>query len=241
MVKCVTIFRLGNIETKEVTSADNLYRKCKFRKKKGFEKIHSWIILMNKQKIFLNLFGKDEGRHQSINKYELPPPVDKKLFYGCLGIVASKDKEIKVLIDLTKEMWEKIYEKLMGGFEDLDNEEEDSEEDYIPPQFKTKQGYSKEDNFIVDDDDITYNTSSTAASEDEFVFSEQETPSDDNSSNEDQKEDYQKAETDNSDKNSKDDNSNADESANGDSELGDDELSEPGSELSEEEYICEKK
>ena len=235
MVKFVAIYRLGNIETKEVTSIDNLYKKCKFRKKKNFEKIHSWTILMNKQKIFLNLFGKDEGRHQSINKYELPPPVDKKLFYGCLGIVASKDKEIKILIDLTKEMWEKIYDKLMGGFEDLGNEEEDSEEDYIPPQFKTKQGYSKEDNFIVDDDDIAYNTSSTAASEDEFAFSDIETPSDDNSSNDDQKQEYQKAETDGSDKNSK-----GDESANGDGELGDDELSEPGSELSEEEYICEQ-
>ena len=67
-------------------------------------------------------------------------------------------------------MWEKIYEKLMGGFEDLIDDDEESEEDYIPPQFKTKQGYSKEDNFIVDDDDIAYNTSSTAPSEDEFAF-----------------------------------------------------------------------
>ena len=40
----------------------------------------------------------------------------------------------------------------MGGFECLDDEEE-SEEEYVSPQHLTKEGYSKKDGFIVDEDD----------------------------------------------------------------------------------------
>ena len=51
----------------------------------------------------------------------------------------------------TKKEWDKIYTALMGGFEDLNsNEEERSSDEYIPPELKTKQGYSKENNFIVE-------------------------------------------------------------------------------------------
>ena len=42
---------------------------------------------------------------------------------------------------------------MFGGFDDLDVEEEESEEEEIPAEFLTKEGYSKEDGFIVDDDE----------------------------------------------------------------------------------------
>ena len=56
--------------------------------------------------------------------------------------------------NLSLELWEKIYEKLFGGFEDLsatakEDEEEEDELDNIPNEFKTKQGYLK-DGFVVD-------------------------------------------------------------------------------------------
>ena len=56
-----------------------------------------------------------------------------------------------ILLDL----WEKIYEKLFGGFEDLDataEEDEMSDELANVQSMKTKTGYLK-DGFIVDDDD----------------------------------------------------------------------------------------
>ena len=49
--------------------------------------------------------------------------------------------------------WNKLYEKLFGGFEDLDGDDSFSDEEEIPEHMKTKEGYSKEDGFIVDDDD----------------------------------------------------------------------------------------
>ena len=63
------------------------------------------------------------------------------------------------------ELWEQIYEKLFGGFENLkdtakEDEEEEDELDNIPESMKTKEGYLK-DGFIVDneddeDDDLDY-------------------------------------------------------------------------------------
>ena len=50
--------------------------------------------------------------------------------------------------------WEKFYEHLFGGFEDLNDEDSYSEEEEIPENMKTLTGYSKEGGFVVDDDDF---------------------------------------------------------------------------------------
>jgi len=224
MVNFVGINKYGAVETLKMKSMDELYKKCKFRKKKDFDNRHSWILLMNnKHKIHVHVYAKNTGRPVSINKYELPPPIDKDLFYGYVGVVASKDKEMKKPMNLTKEMWGKIYEKLMGGFEDL-GEEDESDEEEIPPELQTKQGYSKENDFVVDDDNIEYNTSSSSPSEAEYEFSDH---SDDD--------DYLGNVEDDSvvkvdDKNSKDGESSEED------EIEEEELTDPDSELSEEEY-----
>ena len=51
--------------------------------------------------------------------------------------------------------WNVLYEHLFGGFEDLDEEEERSEDSEIySDEDYTKEGYLK-DNFVVDDDELT--------------------------------------------------------------------------------------
>jgi hypothetical protein len=83
-------------------------------------------------------------------------------------------------INLDKELWSKIYEKLFGGFEDLAQtaEEDDAEEDEldaVPDIKKTKNGYLK-DGFVVDsssdteeldDDDASENNESEDDDDDE--------------------------------------------------------------------------
>ena len=54
-------------------------------------------------------------------------------------------------------MWEKMYEKLFGGFEDLtttaaEDENEEDELENVPKNKKTKHGYLK-DGFVVDSSD----------------------------------------------------------------------------------------
>jgi hypothetical protein len=125
-----------------------LYKKCNLKKIDNFDKRTSWEL---KDDVYVTLFSKDEGRANSENKYDLPPPIDKELYYGSMVLVKHTSKEITDdnVEDLTLEEWNKLYEKLFGGFEDLDEEDSYSEEEEIPAHFITKDGYSKEDGFIV--------------------------------------------------------------------------------------------
>ena len=154
MVKVLLVDKYGKEKISAIKNFDieTLYKKCNFRNKDNFEKRNTWNLGDN---VYISVFGKDVGRAQTGNKYELPPPIDKELYFGTLLILKHSSEEITNLnvenLDLIE--WKKIYDKLFGGFEDLDEEEELSEEEEIPEEFLTKEGYSKEDGFIVDSDD----------------------------------------------------------------------------------------
>ena len=132
-------------------SLENLFKKANLKNNKDFFKRHTW---KNKD-AYVSIFAKNSGRANNENSYELPPPIDSQLYFGKLIIVKHSEEDIKNdnVIDLTLEEWEKIYEKLFGGFEDLGEEDSYSEEEIIPEKYRTKEGYSKEDGFIVDDDE----------------------------------------------------------------------------------------
>jgi hypothetical protein len=153
MTKVVLITKAGTVKTETIKKVNvaELYKKCKYRKPDDFKKRHTWKY-NNK---WVSVYSKDTGRANSENKYDLPPPIDKDLYFGSLLIIMHNnetpaDKEV---CDFDKETWLKVYEKLFGGFDDLCEEEEESEEEVIPEHFKTKEGYSKEDGFIVDEDE----------------------------------------------------------------------------------------
>jgi len=132
-------------------SLNNLFKKANLKNNKDFFKRNTW---KNKD-AYVSIFAKNSGRANNENSYELPPPIDSQLYFGKLIIVKHSEEDIKNdnVVDLTLEEWEKIYEKLFGGFEDLGEEDSYSEEEIIPEKYRTKEGYSKEDGFIVDDDE----------------------------------------------------------------------------------------
>jgi len=138
-------------------SEENLYKKCGFKSANGFLKHATWSVSMDGKKYIVQLFAKDDGRAGSENKYDLPPPVDNVLYFGsCVLVCMIKyDSGDVGYVDLTLEMWEKMYEKLFGGFENLvmtceDDDEEEDELENVPPELKTKTGYLK-DGFVVSD------------------------------------------------------------------------------------------
>ena len=141
---------LRNLAVKEF-NINELYKKCGFKKSGDFIKQVNWSVKYEGQTYNVSLYAKTEGRHNNENKYEFPPPIDTKLFFGSCALVASLNDEY---INLNDEMWSKMYNKLYGGFEDLSNtaEEDELEEDElekVPDKYKTKTGYLK-DGFIVD-------------------------------------------------------------------------------------------
>ena len=143
MPTLLVVDKSGTIKESNVKSVDGLYKKAGFKTAEGFEKVHDWTI----EKTTVSLYGKTTGRAGQENKYDFPPPVDNVLFFGsCILLVENGN--------LTKSQWEKIYETLFGGFEDLasDESEEDDDDDIDDDLPKTKDGYAK-DGFIVDDDE----------------------------------------------------------------------------------------
>lgn len=139
---------------------DELYKKCGFKKAEDFVKQTEWSnIKIDGKKYVVVLYGKTEGKANTENKYDFPPPVDSTLFFGNCVLVAHLKKENSEygLCHLTIELWNKIYEKLFGGFEDLavtcaEDENEVDELEGVPAEKKTKHGYLK-DGFVVDSDE----------------------------------------------------------------------------------------
>jgi len=141
---------LRNLAVKEF-NINELYKKCGFKKSGDFIKQVNWSVKYEGQIYNVSLYAKTEGRHSNENKYEFPPPIDTKLFFGSCALVASLNDEY---INLNDEMWSKMYNKLYGGFEDLsktaqEDELEEDELENVPDKYKTKSGYLK-DGFIVD-------------------------------------------------------------------------------------------
>ena len=145
---------------------EELYKKCGFKKADDFIKQVEWNAKYDGKKYFIHVYAKTDGRANSENKYDFPPPLDNKLFFGSCAILASikSDNGNKIYVDLSVPLWAKIYEKLFGGFEDLavaaiEDEEEEDELANVPKEKKTKQGYLK-DGFVVDSSDTEENSNS---------------------------------------------------------------------------------
>jgi hypothetical protein len=99
--------------------------------------------------VSIELWSKNDGKAGSENKYDFPPPIDTCLYFGTCVLIRVDETES--IVNLTTEVWNKAYEFLFGGFDDLDEEEEPSEDELekIPQSMKTKHGYLK-DGFVID-------------------------------------------------------------------------------------------
>ena len=166
---------------------DELYKKCGFKKGEDFVKQVEWNAKYDGKKYFVEVYAKTDGRPNSENKYDFPPPIDTTLFFGNCAILAylKKSDGNAEYVSLSLPLWNKIYEKLFGGFEDLaataaEDEAEEDELANVPKEKKTKQGYLK-DGFVVDSSDTEENNSggnSVDESEEEDEDESEETSED---------------------------------------------------------------
>ena len=145
---------------------DDLYKKCGFKKQDGFNLQVEWSVKLNGQHYFIQMYGKLDGKANMENKYDFPPPIDKQLYFGSCALVGMvKNATNKSYVNLNIDLWNKIYDKLFGGFEDLalttnDDDYEEDELDNIPKHMKTKKGGYLKDGFVVDDSDADNDDSS---------------------------------------------------------------------------------
>jgi hypothetical protein len=159
---------------------EELYKKCGFKKGDDFITQVEWNAKYEGEKYYLEVYGKTEGRANSENKYDFPPPIDSKLFFGNCAVLAHTKKPdgSKLYTNLSLPLWNKIYEKLFGGFEDLvstaaEDEDEEDELAKVPKEKKTKHGYLK-DGFVIDSSsDAEEQESSSYDEEDESEETEE--------------------------------------------------------------------
>lgn len=169
-ITIVLVQRDSNLKQVKLStwSEPDLYKKAGFKTEKDFG-VHCNFVLKSKKHI-VSVYGKTNGKSNTENKYDFPPPIDNTLFFGSCVLV-KKDRETNIPENLTIEEWRSIYEYLFGGFEDLNggglgmivadmldkkmDEMEMSEEERRilndPSTRFTKDGYVKDD-FIVSDE-----------------------------------------------------------------------------------------
>ena len=176
MKKVVIIEKSGSLNDANIKkfSIETLFKKCKFKNNENFESRHTWKL---NDTINVTLFAKNVGRANSENKYELPPPVDKDLFFGSMILCAHTDQNLtdKNINNFNVENWKKLYDKLMGGFDDLEEEEERSEDEAdIDPDDLDENDYLKNSFLAADDESV----GKEDESDEEKEFSGGETESD---------------------------------------------------------------
>ena len=122
----------------------------------------------NYKNITISVFGFSDGEAGNENKFDLPPPIDQTLYFGCLIIIAHKKENI---INIDEDTFNEFYERIFEGFVNLGDEDTWSEEE---------DANTDDRDFIVDDDFIEY--------EDGYIEDESEEAeyvvSDDSESNE---------------------------------------------------------
>ena len=139
---------------------EDLFKKCGFKKADDFLLQVEWPVKLDGQRYLIQMYGKLVGKANMENKYDFPPPVDKKLYFGSCALVGMlrDDSNNRSFINLSLELWNKIYEKLFGGFEDLavtctEDDDEEDELEAVPKNMKTKKGGYLKDGFVVDSSD----------------------------------------------------------------------------------------
>ena len=157
MVNIVVIEKTGVSATVSYDPDDslsNLYKKCHFRKAAEFSQVGEWKTRLDGQKYNLKVFGREDGKHNAVNAFEFPPPIDNKLLYGACAVLSMD--EAGQVVDIDSELWGLLYKKLYGAYEDLSKteQEDETEEDElasVPDEMKTTTGYLK-DGFVVENE-----------------------------------------------------------------------------------------
>ena len=137
---------------------EDLYKKCGFKKPDGLEKRHVWVTKCEKTSYRISVYAKEDGKANTENKFEFPPPIDNSLFFGSCAVLVEHKNVVGEYVPtiVTMDIWDKLYEKMYGGFENLGDtckadDDESDELEAIPKNKKTATGYLK-DGFIVDSD-----------------------------------------------------------------------------------------
>jgi len=151
MPSIILVNKNGDLKQSELNemTLESICKKSGSKDINNFKHLHTWKVCLGNN-YNIELYGKGKGRAGQENKFELPPPFDTTLLFGTCVLINENG-------NLTIQEWEKIYEHLYGGFEDIGSEDsEDSEDEDEGVEYETTKSGYKKDGFVVDegDDDL---------------------------------------------------------------------------------------
>ena len=151
MVKIIIAKRDGSLCEKKTKSFDesDVYKYGGFKTMKDFGCVHSFELNKARIKYMQKIRAKQIMKINTNSSTN-----DTTLYFGNICIL--KYDNDGQCVDLDCQEWEKVYEELFGGFEDIGNSDGSStrsmdSEIYSDEEY-TDEGYLK-DGFVVDDND----------------------------------------------------------------------------------------
>lgn len=126
-VSIIVIDKNGIMKQQNVKNLtqDTIYKKCGLRNSNGFHRRHVWYIhTMDIDTV--ELWSCDTVKSGLDNKYELPPPLENKVYYGSMALISVQNDG--TFENLTLNMWAQIYENLL---EDSSNHEDSQDNNSV--------------------------------------------------------------------------------------------------------------
>lgn len=108
----ILIVKKNKINYSKISTIDDIYIKCGFRKVEGFEQIIQWNI----ENYIIEVWGRVIGKGTWKNTYTFPTEI--KNIYGNCAIVLKKDG---MLTDLTVDDWDNYFKIIQKEISDLNN------------------------------------------------------------------------------------------------------------------------
>ena len=98
----------------------------------------------------ISIFAWSNGKAGNENKHDLPPPIDKNLYFGNIFVILHKNGKVK---NLSQNQYTEFYELAFGGFETICSSDSWSTEEELNSNDSLN-------DFIVEDNlsDETFNT-----------------------------------------------------------------------------------
>jgi len=140
---------------------DTIYKKCGFRNSNGFRRRHVWYIhTMDVDTV--ELWSCDTVKSGQDNKYELPAPLETKVYYGSMSLVSVQSDG--TFRNLSLNTWTQIYENLL---EDGSNHEDSQDNVSVTfPDTPLSIHYEEDENEELEENEYTQEENPTIPEED---------------------------------------------------------------------------
>ena len=125
-VTILVIDKKGVMKSQNVKNLtqDTIYKKCGLRNSDGFHRRHVWYI-HSLDADTVELWACDTVKSGQYNSYELPAPLDNKVYYGSMALISVKNDG--TFSNLSLNTWAQIYETLLeDGSMHEDSQDNDS-------------------------------------------------------------------------------------------------------------------